>query len=194
MKLTHEIDLTDDLRDYFNKFGDFIILNNNVYRIYKRKDNASILQYVVPKSERKEIFEQLHSSCLSGHLYYETTINRIQDRFYWPRYTTDVKEWCKECLQCSLVKTGRKIDSPLVPIRENEPFGLITTDICGPFNRSGWPEKRYILVIVDHFTKWVELYALENQNAKTVARCICEYISRHSCPYRILDANIAQNW
>ena len=42
-KLTHEIDLTDDLRDYFNKIGDFIIIRNNVYRIYRIKDNASIL-------------------------------------------------------------------------------------------------------------------------------------------------------
>ena len=43
-------------------------------------------------------------------------------------------------------------------------------DICGPYPISD-PGNRYILVITDHFTKWVEAYAIPNQEAVTVAFC-----------------------
>jgi hypothetical protein len=45
----------------------------------------------------------------------------------------------------------------------------------------------YILVMCDHFTKWVELYAMPNQEAKTVADRIVSFACRHGIPKQIIS-------
>ena len=55
-------------------------------------------------------------------------------------------------------------------------------DIFGPLplTRQG---NRYILVIMDYFTKWPEAYALPNQEAGVVAQAFVEgFVCRHGIP------------
>ena len=56
------------------------------------------------------------------------------------------------------------------PIQCSKPYEFVSIDICGPYQIS-YRGNRYILVITDHFTKWVEAYAIPNQEAVTVAFC-----------------------
>ena len=42
------------------------------------------------------------------------------------------------------------------------------------------------MVIIDHFSKWVELFPMKNQEAITVAKCIMEVIYKHGVPLKIL--------
>ena len=58
-------------------------------------------------------------------------------------------------------------------------------DICGPYPVSN-RGNRYILVITDHFTKWVEAYAIPNQEAVTVAFCFETFINTFGYPDIIL--------
>ena len=42
---------------------------------------------------------------------------------------------------------------------------------------------RYVLVVKDHFTKYVNLYALPNQTAQSVTQCLFEdYVLVHGIP------------
>lgn len=42
---------------------------------------------------------------------------------------------------------------------------------------------RYVLVVEDYFTKFVNLYALPNQTAQSVAQCLFEdYVLVHGLP------------
>jgi hypothetical protein len=46
---------------------------------------------------------------------------------------------------------------------------------------------KYILSVVDHFTKWAEAIPLKDMKATTVAReFVKEWVCRHGVPYRIL--------
>jgi transposase InsO family protein len=61
----------------------------------------------------------------------------------------------------------------------------LSTDVCGPFPEST-QGNRYILVVSDHFTKWVEVFAVPNQTATTCAEKILnEVIARYGCPYNL---------
>ena len=52
-----------------------------------------------------------------------------------------------------------------------------------PTTESG---NKYILVVGDYFTKWKEVFAIPNQEAKTVAeKLVKEVISRYEAPERI---------
>ena len=58
-------------------------------------------------------------------------------------------------------------------------------DIVGPLPRTS-RENRYILTVVDHFTKLAEAYPLQDQEAQTVARAfVNEFVSRYGVPYVI---------
>jgi len=65
--------------------------------------------------------------------------------------------------------------APLQPIITSRPFQLVTCDILGPLNTTERGAK-YILVFMCHFTKWVEIFAIENMEA---ANCFIELICKH---------------
>ena len=51
----------------------------------------------------------------------------------------------------------------MIPIRTSSPFELVAFDLMGPISPGTDADNRYILVIVDHFTKWAEDFALKDQ-------------------------------
>ena len=54
-----------------------------------------------------------------------------------------------------------------------------------PTTRSGC---RYILTVVDLFTRWAEAFPLANQKATTIARTLVRgWICRYGVPYRVLS-------
>jgi len=57
-------------------------------------------------------------------------------------------------------------------------------DIAGPFPRSQ-SGNRYLLVIMDQFTKWVEIYPISDQTAETTVKCLTEFVLRMGMPLQI---------
>jgi hypothetical protein len=51
-------------------------------------------------------------------------------------------------------------------------------DLLGPLPTTNNGMK-YILVIMDYFSKWPEVFALEDQQAETIVKCLLEVITRH---------------
>jgi len=65
------------------------------------------------------------------------------------------------------------------------PFEKLQMDILGPFpvTSSG---NRYLLVISNCFTKWIEAFPIRNFRTKTVARILVDQvISRFGVPFRV---------
>jgi hypothetical protein len=62
------------------------------------------------------------------------------------------------------------------------PFERIAFDIAGPFPITDSGNK-YIMVVMDYFSKWPEAYGLPNQEAVTVSNALMEnWICRHGLP------------
>ena len=58
-------------------------------------------------------------------------------------------------------------------------------DTLGPFPQSEWGNK-YILVMVDQFSKWVEIHAILDISAEQTARCaIDQFFSQSGAPLQI---------
>ena len=61
----------------------------------------------------------------------------------------------------------------------------VAMDIMGPLPRSTSGNK-YILVIGDYFTKWIEAFPIPNQEAKTVADILTlQFVARYGAPIEI---------
>eukprot|EP00731_Ephydatia_muelleri_P006147 Em0003g395a len=147
--------------------------------LYRRFENHHssmeyVLQVVVPRSMRKGILEELHAGVSGGHLGESKMLGRLKERYYWPGHYADVKSWCKTCDLCTTRKTAApKQKAPLQTFAVGSPMQLVAVDILGPLpeSRRG---NRYILVAGDHFTHWMEAYAIPNQEAETVAQKLTE--------------------
>jgi len=153
-----------------------------LYRRRHRKLSQN-RQLVVPKKCRLSILEELHGGRTSGHFGAERTFQALKSRFYWPGYRKSVEVHCAGCLPCLGRNHPGKSSVPPLGLRVvGYPFERIAVDIMGPLRLSERGNK-YILVVGDYFTKWVEAYPIADQEASTVGRVLCEeFISRYGVP------------
>ena len=171
----------DEQKSLYKQWDRLKILNNVLYREFIDKYDNVFYQYVVPVKQRESILKNCHDTTVCGHMGFEKTNDRVSHRFYWYKSVEDVKKYCQECIKCQQMKDTNKYNkTKLTPIYASRPGQIITTDIVGPLKSNG--RFKYILVIVDHFSKYVEFFPMESTTAEETARLLLEYICRHSVP------------
>ena len=102
----------------------------------------------------------------------------------------DATEYVRKCEQCQ--KHAHLIHQPaghLNPISSSWPFAQWGLDILGPFPRA-IGNRRFILVVVDYFTKWAEAEALANIRDVDVKNFVWKnIITRFGVPNTLISDN-----
>ncbi len=126
-------------------------------------------QLVLPKEYRQTVFNELHKEM--GHIGVERTVNLIRDRFYWARMQGDTEHFIANECECLMRKKPHKATrAPLVSVVTTRPFELVSIDFLHLETCKGGYE--YILVVIDHYTRFAQAYATTNKAAKTVVNKI----------------------
>ena len=183
------------LKYYWNRFQSLVIKDNVLYHLNESVDGKSRnYQIVLPKSLVENVLKELHDSPTSGHLGISKTTERVKQRFFWFGMTTDVEKWCKSCDVCDATRiSNRKPKSKLKPYQVRAPLERVGIDVMGPLPVSSGGNK-YLLVVVDYFTKWVKAIPIENQEAETVAKAfITHFVSNFGVP-RIIHSDQGTNF
>jgi len=156
-----------------------------LYRRYEDHQGRKLhLQLVVPKQMQEHVLSESHAGTAGGHLGQDKTFHKVRERFFWPGYSQAVKEWCLTCESCA----ARKAPIPrrrgsLQNIKTGYPLQMVAVDIMGPFPKTK-NGNSYILVASDYFTRWVEAYAIPNQEAVTVAT---KLVDNMFCTFSVPD-------
>lgn len=170
----------------FRNQRDSLVINNDC--LYRRcvasPVAAPCLQIVVPSSLQSTVLEHLHDK--SGHLGVHKTTEKLAERYFWPGYTADVEKWVKECQPCQRRNSPpQQAQAPLGTIQAEYPFQKLSWDIMGPLPASSKGHK-YILVVTDLFTKWVEAFPLRSTESTTLAAVLVdEIVCRYGVPHGI---------
>ena len=93
-----------ELSSLWAQFDKLIVFNGNLYRIWTHGEEEDKLKLVVAKKDRKMVLEECHSSPLAGHLGFEKTMEKIRERFYWPKISEDARNFIKCCETCGQFK------------------------------------------------------------------------------------------
>ena len=130
------------------------------------RSNGSWTLFVVPRVLWEEILQELHAGSLEGHLGEDKMIGKVWELFYWARIQQDVRQWIRTCPACATRKSHPQQNR--APLQTVAPMQVVAVDILGPLPESTTGNS-YILVAGDYFTKWIEAYAIPNQEAVMVA-------------------------
>jgi len=146
--------------------------------------------YVPKLEERRPLVLQMHEDL--GHSGEQRLLTKICRRYFWHNRTEDVKSVVRSCQQCQLVKSEGSIrsgDEQLKSIPIYDLFYRVALDTAGslPETKSG---NKYILVAIDHYSKWCEAKVVADHGARTAAKFLeDDMICRYGVPRFILIDN-----
>lgn len=162
------------------------LCNNRLYR--KRKHRWKLY---IPAEIRDDLITEVH--CVYGHIGSRKLYKLLVEHFTMDTMFKSIKHIVKTCDVCQKCKDSgnRHImgeTRPIIPERKGK---IISADYYGPLPASTGGVK-YLLVVVDNFTKYVELYTLRRATTSATLRRIYQYITTHGKPESILTDNGTQ--
>ena len=175
------------LKAYWAQWNSLVMEDGLLKRVIENVDGSqSRKQLLIPRVCVTEVLRQFHDEASGGHLGTMKTLQKIRERFYWVNCSDDVKDWCRKCPTCSASNgPAHKRRARMQQYVVGSPFERVALDILGPLPETDAGNK-YALVVVDYFSKWVEAYAIPNQETTTLADVLIkEFITRFGVPLEL---------
>jgi hypothetical protein len=161
-----------DQRIFFRKPRDATSAPINDVLYLVRPDRKQILIPHHARELKKELLEKTHDHLMAGHLGASKTTHRLLRHYFWPQINSEVKKYVKGCFECQARKTPAPIKASLTPSIPTCVNALVGIDLIGPVNSPDGTKYKYILVMVDYFSKWATAVPIDNKEATTVAEGI----------------------
>ena len=128
---------------------------------------------ICPPSLRGHMVWTTHALAHSGVV---RTTNRLQLTWYWPGMTAMVRRMVKSCEICQAAKHGgTKGAQGKQRLHAGRPWQKVAIDLVGPMPETA-RGNRWILVLVDHFTRWQDALAIPDATAAVVATVLDERV------------------
>ena len=138
-------------------------------RLWRRRAPPSeASQLVVPMRERRDLIRRFHDSLFAGHLGITRTVFRLQNRVYWPGIRSDVRTYIASCTICLARKSPCPRRAPMGHVEVGHRWDRVAMDLLD-ISVTTTRGNRYVLVMVDCFSRWTEACPLPDKTAQSVA-------------------------
>lgn len=133
-----------------------------------RAITSNCLYIVVPKHLYEEVLKHYHNSEIAGHTGVKKTKMLIinSGKLRWRNMNTDIGKFVAAYQQ---IKDNKNYNYKLSNTASERPFQKIALDYFGPLPKSAMHQNQYILVVIDSFTRYVELYPMKSTQAMEFA-------------------------
>nr|CAD2122664.1 unnamed protein product [Meloidogyne enterolobii] len=152
--------------------------------LFRCDQNTGNLHLFVPRKFRQKLIEERHSGVCAGHLSAKKIYMQLAEKYFWNNMRADCSHTVAKCRICAYTREPRSNQPGLKTVKTSEPLELVCLDVL-EIGRSR-AKNRYILVCVDHFSKWTVAEPIPNKMAETIARAFVEnFILIYGAPKRI---------
>ena len=148
----------------------------------------TVTQLVIPTSLVPTVLQLIHDAPQSGHPGRDKSLTMARKRYYWPTMNLDITNHVAQCVSCAQTK-GTTHTAPMLEYpTPSGPFDTIAIDLLQlPRSHQG---STYVLVCVDHFSRFVILAPLPNKSAPVVAHAL---VSRVLCQFTTPSVLLSDN-
>ena len=150
-----------------------LIKNGLLYRKNRQgQANEIMFQFVVPQRHRGTALDGCHQEAAHQGQCHSTAL--MQECFWWPGMTQDLRNHIKKCGHCRKYEAAPPV-VPMKPLACSGPGELLHVDFTSieetvPLKEH--PVIRNVLVLQDHFSKYVVAYVVKDQTACTAAETL----------------------
>ena len=151
------------------KVKEQLLIKNGLLYCKTRQGPADeiVFQYVVPQGHQSATLDGCHQEAAHQGQRRSTTL--MQECFWWPGMTQDLRNRIKKCGRCRKYEAAPPI-VPMKPLTCSGPGELLHVDFTSieetvPLEEE--PVIRNVLVLQDHFSKYVVAYVVKDQTAHT---------------------------
>lgn len=161
----------DENTKFFFKHRNEIFLDDDILFLNDR--------IMVPMAMKRKMLSQLHES----HFGIVKTKKRAKKALYWANMDSDIENMINACETCQLNAPKNQKEPLISHSIPDKPFVKLACDIFE------FKCKDY-LVVVDYYSKWIELKQLTGKKAINVNQALAEVFSRNGIPKVIIADNM----
>ncbi len=147
---------------------------------------------MIPETLVPTVLHLAHNAIGAGHPGRERTLSSLRTNYYWPTMKIDVERHVDRCVKCAQYKGVPSGPAPILQYPPpSQPFDAVSIDVLQlPPSYQG---SKFLLVMIDHFSRYVVLVPLKEKSARAVAHAIVsKLICEHSSPRVLLSDNGAE--
>ena len=163
---------------------------SHVLAVLATPESGKLSPFHIPKKIHDKI-SGCHNSTV-GHFGVDLTLKKLQQKFKgeegrWPLQREQVKAFIRKCPCCQKMS---QLKTPILTQRFTTstytPMERIYIDTIGPLPEDS-KKNKYIIVIIDGFSRWVELYSTPDVTADFAAQnALFDWVGRFGAPAQIM--------
>ena len=166
---------------------------NHKGSLYKRGFFTPILKCIAGK-DTEYVLREVHEGICRNHIGARALAGKVlRQGYYWPTILKDATNLVRRCKICQEhAKISRLPSEPLTSITSPWPFQQWGLDILGPLP-IGKGQCKFIIVVVDYFTKWAEAEPLATITEQKIRNFVWRaIICRFGIPRALVSDNEKQ--
>ena len=162
-----------DWQFYAQRQSDFILRDNLLFlNMTPANSTETMSVFVVLERKCQAAIDGCHRC--ARHQGQDRTLSLMKEQFWWPGIARALVLAVSNCGHCKQFEAKSQIPS-MQPIICTEPMELVHVDYVGMEVTVAAQEKpviKNVLVVVDHFTRYVQAFVTQNQMARMTARVL----------------------
>ena len=133
---------------------------------------------VIPAAMRKEMIATVHAT----HIGVDGCVRRAQDTMFWPRMTTELREYVSRCDICLSYRTLQSKESLLQHDIPDRPWAKIGAEMC---ELNGC----ILLVVCDYYSNCIKVESLQKCTSSGIIKAFKVLFARYGVPDTLVSDN-----
>ena len=133
---------------------------------------------VIPAALRSEMMAKCHAT----HIGMEGCVRRARESMYWPRMSSDLKDYISKCDVCLAHQNAPQKETLMQHEIIARPWAKVGADLCDLNGRT-------LLVVCDYFSGFIEVERLQSTTIGAVSKALKVLFARYGVPNVLMTDN-----